>query len=118
MGAPDLGVDGVWVVIEANPPSRLVQTWRMLMDEDLASEAFTRLIHEFHEGKWPPVRLGLHTCDGNAGRRPGQLPERHILRCCRRIGHLADPGTDPSCSTLTDKCAAVRLRRVPRPRRW
>ena len=31
-GVPDVIVDGE--VIEADPPRRLVQTWRMLMDAD------------------------------------------------------------------------------------
>ena len=40
MGVPDVVVDGE--VIEADPPRRLVQTWRMLMDADMAAEGFTR----------------------------------------------------------------------------
>ena len=43
-GVPDVVVDGE--VIEADPPRRLVQTWRMLMDADLKAEGFTRLTHE------------------------------------------------------------------------
>jgi uncharacterized protein YndB with AHSA1/START domain len=43
-GVPDVVVDGE--VIEADPPRRLVQTWRMLMDADLQAEGFTRLTHE------------------------------------------------------------------------
>jgi uncharacterized protein YndB with AHSA1/START domain len=43
-GAPELAVDGE--VIEADPPHRLVQTFRMLMDDDLAAEGFTRLTYE------------------------------------------------------------------------
>jgi uncharacterized protein YndB with AHSA1/START domain len=43
-GVPDVIVDGE--VIEADPPHRLVQTWRMLMDPDVAAEGFTRLTHE------------------------------------------------------------------------
>jgi uncharacterized protein YndB with AHSA1/START domain len=43
-GAPEVAVDGE--VIEAEPPRRLVQTFRMLMDEDTASEGFTRLTYE------------------------------------------------------------------------
>ncbi len=43
-GAPDVVVDGE--VIEADPPRRLVQTWRMLMDPDMAAEGFTRLTYE------------------------------------------------------------------------
>ena len=42
-GAPDLAVDGE--ILEADPPNKLVQTWRMLMDPDLAAEGFTRLTY-------------------------------------------------------------------------
>ena len=43
-GSPEVVVDGE--VIEADPPRKLVQTWRMLMDEGLAAEGFTRLTYE------------------------------------------------------------------------
>jgi len=33
-------------VIEADPPRKLVQTWRMLMDPQLQAEGFTRLTYE------------------------------------------------------------------------
>jgi uncharacterized protein YndB with AHSA1/START domain len=46
-GAPDIAIDGE--VIESDPPRRLVQTWRMLMDEDMAAEGFTRLTYEIVE---------------------------------------------------------------------
>jgi len=39
--APEIGVDGE--VIAAEPPYRLVQTFRMLMDPGTAAEGFTRL---------------------------------------------------------------------------
>jgi uncharacterized protein YndB with AHSA1/START domain len=44
---PDIVVDGE--VIEADPPRRLVQTWRMLMDPGMAAEGFTRLTWEIDE---------------------------------------------------------------------
>jgi uncharacterized protein YndB with AHSA1/START domain len=44
---PDVVVDGE--VIEADPPRRLVQTWRMLMDPTMAAEGFTRLTWEIEE---------------------------------------------------------------------
>lgn len=46
---PDVIVDGE--VIESDPPHRLVQTWRMLMDEAMAAEGFTRLTYEIAEGQ-------------------------------------------------------------------
>jgi uncharacterized protein YndB with AHSA1/START domain len=48
-GSPDVAVDGE--VVEADPPHRLVQTWRLLMDERLAAEGFTHLTYEIAEGK-------------------------------------------------------------------
>ena len=41
---PDVVVDGE--VIEADPPRRLVTTWRMLMDPAMAEEGFTRVTYE------------------------------------------------------------------------
>jgi uncharacterized protein YndB with AHSA1/START domain len=46
-GAPDVAIDGE--VIEAEPPHRLVLSWRMVMDEGLAAEGFTRLTYEIEE---------------------------------------------------------------------
>jgi uncharacterized protein YndB with AHSA1/START domain len=55
MGAPDVAVDGE--VLEADPPHKLVQTWRMIMDDGLAAEGFTRLTYEIQEGKGGVTRL-------------------------------------------------------------
>ena len=41
---PDVIVDGE--VIESDPPRKLVQTWRMLMDDGIEAEGFTRLTYE------------------------------------------------------------------------
>jgi uncharacterized protein YndB with AHSA1/START domain len=46
-GAPEIVVDGE--VIEADPPRKLVQTWRMAMDEQMAAEGFTRLTYEIEQ---------------------------------------------------------------------
>jgi uncharacterized protein YndB with AHSA1/START domain len=63
MGSPDVGVDGE--VIEADPPHKLVQTWRMVMDEGLASEGFTRLTYEIEEGQAGVTKLTLiHELEG------------------------------------------------------
>jgi uncharacterized protein YndB with AHSA1/START domain len=43
-GVPDVIIDGEF--LEVDPPRRLVQTWRMLMDPGLRDEGFTRLTHE------------------------------------------------------------------------
>ncbi|MCI0635607.1 MAG: SRPBCC family protein [Actinobacteria bacterium] len=44
---PDVIVDGE--VLESDPPRRLVQTWRMLMDAQTEAEGFTRLTYEIAE---------------------------------------------------------------------
>jgi uncharacterized protein YndB with AHSA1/START domain len=44
---PDVIVDGE--VVESDPPRRLVQTWRMLMDAETEAEGFTRLTYEIAE---------------------------------------------------------------------
>jgi uncharacterized protein YndB with AHSA1/START domain len=49
MGAPEVAVDGE--VIEADEPRRLVQTWRMAMDETAAAEGFTQLTYEISDEK-------------------------------------------------------------------
>jgi uncharacterized protein YndB with AHSA1/START domain len=47
LSVPDVMVDGE--VIEVDPPRRLVQTFRMLMDEATTAEGFTRLTWEIDE---------------------------------------------------------------------
>jgi len=60
---PDVVVDGE--VIEADPPNRLVQTWRMLMDQEMAAEGFTRLTYEIAEGKGGVSKLTVtHELEG------------------------------------------------------
>ena len=62
-GVPDVVVD--CEVIEADPPRRLVQTWRMLMDEDLKAEGFTRLTHEIEPLESGVTKLTLiHELEG------------------------------------------------------
>jgi uncharacterized protein YndB with AHSA1/START domain len=63
MGAPELAVDGE--VLEADPPRKLVQTWRMLMDEGMAAEGFTRLTYEIEPRKEGVSRLTIvHELEG------------------------------------------------------
>lgn len=60
---PDVMVDGE--VIEADPPKRLVQTWRMCMDPQILEEGFTRLTHEISEVQPGVSKLTLmHELDG------------------------------------------------------
>ena len=56
-GAPDVVVDGE--VLEADPPRRLVQTWRMLMDPDNEPEGFTTLTYEIDPQPGGVCRLTL-----------------------------------------------------------
>jgi uncharacterized protein YndB with AHSA1/START domain len=66
MGAPEIIVDGE--VVEADPPRRLVQTWRMLMDEGLKAEGFTRLTYEIEEVEHAGCKLTVtHELDGAPG---------------------------------------------------
>jgi len=45
---PEIIIDGA--VEEADPPRKLVHTFRMLMDETMAAEGFTRITYEIKEG--------------------------------------------------------------------
>ena len=55
LGAPDVVVDGE--VIEADPPHKLVQTWRLLMDPGTEAEPYTRLTWEIAGGDGGVSRL-------------------------------------------------------------
>ncbi len=55
MGMPEHVVDGE--VIEADPPRKLVQTWRFLWDEQIKAEGPTRLTYEIEQSPHGPCRL-------------------------------------------------------------
>ena len=60
---PDVIVDGE--VVESDPPRKLVQTWRMLMDVGPEAEGFTRLTYEIAETIPGVSRLTLtHELEG------------------------------------------------------
>jgi uncharacterized protein YndB with AHSA1/START domain len=66
MGAPDIAVDGE--VLEADPPRKLVHTWRMLMDPAMAAEGFTKLTYEIEPRKEGVTRLTvIHELEGAPG---------------------------------------------------
>ena len=59
---PDVIIDGE--VIEADPPRKLVTTWRMLMDPTMAAEGFTRITYEIKDlGGFCSLTL-VHELDG------------------------------------------------------
>lgn len=60
---PEEIVDGE--VVEADPPHRLVQTWRMLMDPSIASEGFSRLTWEIEPNQAGVSKLTVtHEVEG------------------------------------------------------
>jgi uncharacterized protein YndB with AHSA1/START domain len=75
---PDVVVDGE--VIEADPPRKLVTTWRMLMDPTVAGEGFTRITYEIKPVSDSACSLTLiHELDGapsTAALVSGQLEDR------------------------------------------
>jgi uncharacterized protein YndB with AHSA1/START domain len=63
---PDVLVDGE--VVEADPPHKLVTTWRMLMDPALEAEGFTRLTYEIQPIEGGACKLTLvHELEGCPG---------------------------------------------------
>jgi uncharacterized protein YndB with AHSA1/START domain len=62
-GAPEVAIDGE--VVESDPPRRLVQTWRMVMDPEMAAEGFTRLTCEIAAGKSGVTKVTvIHELEG------------------------------------------------------
>ena len=60
---PDVIVDGE--VVEVDPPRKLVQTWRMLMDPETAAEGFTRLTWEIEGADGGVTKLTvIHELEG------------------------------------------------------
>jgi len=58
-----VAVDGE--VVEADPPRKLVQTWRMVMDPEMEAEGFTRLTWEIEEAEGGVTKLTvIHDLDG------------------------------------------------------
>ena len=70
-GMKAMGITGAIVdgeVLEAEPPRRIVQTWRMLMDPALAAEGFTRLTFDIEPVRGGVTRLTLsHDVTGATG---------------------------------------------------
>ena len=64
MGSPSPDVIADGEVIEADPPRRLVQTWRLLMDPDIAAEGFSRLTYEIEESQGGARLTVTHDLEG------------------------------------------------------
>ncbi|MGH2659489.1 MAG: SRPBCC domain-containing protein [Actinomycetota bacterium] len=63
MGMPEVVVDGE--VVEADPPRKLVQTWRFLWSEELAAEGPTRVTFDIEEDDAGFTRLTVtHELEG------------------------------------------------------
>ena len=63
MGMPEVVVDGE--VVEAEPPRKLVQTWRFLWDEEIAAEGPTRVTFDIEEDDEDYTRLTVtHELEG------------------------------------------------------
>jgi uncharacterized protein YndB with AHSA1/START domain len=63
MGSPDVAVEGE--VIEADPPRKLVQTWHLVMADELVAEPATRLTYEIQEGENGVCKLTVtHDLEG------------------------------------------------------
>jgi uncharacterized protein YndB with AHSA1/START domain len=77
MGMPEHLLDGE--VVEADPPRRLVQTWRVLWDAAMTAEGFTRLTWEIEPGDAGITTLTVtHELEGApkvAAQVSGQVPE-------------------------------------------
>jgi uncharacterized protein YndB with AHSA1/START domain len=54
-GAPEVLIDGE--VLQSDPPTRLVQTWRAFFTPDTAAEGFTQLTWDLHEEQPGLTRL-------------------------------------------------------------
>jgi uncharacterized protein YndB with AHSA1/START domain len=70
-GMPEVVVDGE--VLEADPPRKLVQTWRFLWDEEIAAEGPTRVTFEIEEDDIGVTRLTVTHDLENAPRTADQI---------------------------------------------
>ena len=91
-------VDGE--VIEADPPRKLVQTWRMLMDPDDGGRGFTRLTHEIERSRTASRTLTLiHELEG-APTLAAMVAGGEEAR--------APAAARPGCSATSSRCSRRR----------
>ena len=74
MGMPEVIVDGE--VVEANPPHKLVQTYRMLFDETTKAEGFTRITWEIEASNSEFSRLTIRHEMANAPIMAGMVSSK------------------------------------------
>jgi uncharacterized protein YndB with AHSA1/START domain len=100
-GSPDVVVVGE--VIDVEPQRRLVQTWRMLFDEELASES-TQLTYELEPGPGGVTKVTVtHELDGaprTAAMVSGAVPDSgggwpYILSDLKTLLETGSPLPDP-----------------------
>ncbi len=77
-GGPDVMVDGE--VVEADPPRRLVQTWRALWDPELVAESAKRLTWEIEEEDGGVTRLTVTHELEDAPKTAAQVASTRKLR--------------------------------------
>ena len=72
---PEVVVEGE--VIEADPPRKLVQTWRFLWDEEIKAEGLTRLTYEIDERDGGVTQLTVtHELEARRDRRAARRRDR------------------------------------------
>ena len=143
MGMPEVVVDGE--VLEADPPRKLVQTWRFLWDEEIAAEGPTRVTFDIEEDDGGVTRLTVthelenapmtaaqaggrgaastRAAAAGAGssatsRRCSRRARRSRADWCHRVGALREPGLHPRARARGGALEEqLALARVARERR-
>ena len=111
-GVPEYVIDGE--IVEADPPRKLVQTWRMLMDAALEAEGFTRLTHEIEEIAGGACKLTvIHELDG-APKLAAMLAGDTRPRAPAAAGRGSSP-TSSRCSRRASGWPTERPRKRERP---
>jgi uncharacterized protein YndB with AHSA1/START domain len=127
-GMQEYGIAGPIIdgeVIESDPPRQFVQTWRMLMDDGLKAEGFTRLTYELVEtggspgcGHARPHRRRTSGPDQRRCRRPAGRRRWRLALVPSDLKSLLETGTasharaDATRGRLGTWIVPDRLRRV------
>ena len=108
-GMKAMGITGVIVdgeVIVVDPPRRLVQTWRMLMEPSLAAEGFTRLTYDVEPVRGGVTRVTVTHDVTRRALRAVQPRTSDFLTDCRTREHVSTGDTSTK-STFLDTSAAT-----------